>query len=65
MATADGILSKYENGVSSLGFKLRKFLLTELEHISEYPDGAANIIGWVWVGLQVIGLHHYPFKERN
>jgi hypothetical protein len=46
MATVDEILSKYENGVSSLAFQLRKFLLSELEHIIEYPDGAANIIGY-------------------
>ena len=46
MATADGILSKYEHGVSSLGLQLRKFLLGQLENIIEYPDEAANIIGY-------------------
>jgi hypothetical protein len=46
MTTAEGILSKYDEQVSTLGFKLREFLLTELKEIIEYPDGPANIIGY-------------------
>jgi hypothetical protein len=46
MATVDGILSMYKNGVSSLGLQLREFLLGQLENIIEYPDAAANIIGY-------------------
>jgi Domain of unknown function (DU1801) len=44
MTTAEDILSKYDEQVSTLGFQLRKFLLTELKEIIEYPDGPANII---------------------
>lgn len=46
MTTAEGILSKYDEDVSTLGFQLRKFLLKELKQITEYPDGPANIIGY-------------------
>ena len=46
MTTAEGILSKYDEGVSKLGFQLREFLLRELKQIIEYPDGPANIIGY-------------------
>jgi len=46
MTTADGILSKYDEEVSKLGFQLRDFLLKELKQIIEYPDGPANIIGY-------------------
>ena len=46
MTTADGILSKYDEGVPKLGFQLREFLLRELKQIVEYPDGPANIIGY-------------------
>jgi hypothetical protein len=46
MATFEGILSKYEERVSALGFQLREFLLKELKQIIEYPDGPANIIGY-------------------
>jgi len=46
MVTADGILSRYDERVSKLGFQLREFLLKELKQIIEYPDGPANIIGY-------------------
>jgi len=46
MTTAEGILSKYDEKVSTLGFQLREFLLKELKLIIEYPDGPANIIGY-------------------
>ena len=46
MTTAEGILSKYDEGVSKLGFQLREFLLRELKQVIEYPDGPANIIGY-------------------
>jgi hypothetical protein len=46
MTTAEGILSKYDEDVSTLGFQLREFLLKELKQIIEYPDGPANIIGY-------------------
>jgi hypothetical protein len=46
MTTAEGILSKYDEEVSKLGFQLREFLLKELQQIIEYPDGPANIIGY-------------------
>jgi hypothetical protein len=46
MTTAETILSKYEEEVSTLGFQLRAFLLKELKQITEYPDGPANIIGF-------------------
>jgi len=46
MTTAEGILSKYDEGVSKLGFQLREFLLRQLKQIIEYPDGPANIIGY-------------------
>ena len=46
MTTAEGILSKYEEKVSAVGFQLREFLLKELKQIIEYPDGPANIIGY-------------------
>jgi len=46
MTTAETILSKYEEKVSTLGFQLRQFLLKELKQITEYPDGPANIIGY-------------------
>jgi hypothetical protein len=46
MTTAEDILSKYEEEVSTLGFQLREFLLKELKQIIEYPDGPASIIGY-------------------
>ena len=46
MTTAEGILSKYDEKVSAVGFQLREFLLKELKQIIEYPDGPANIIGY-------------------
>ena len=46
MTTPEGILSKYDEALSALGFQLRKFLLKELKQITEYPDGPANIIGY-------------------
>ena len=46
MTTAEGILSRYDEAVSKMGFHLREFLLTELKQIIEYPDGPANIIGY-------------------
>jgi hypothetical protein len=46
MATVEGILTKYDERISRLGFHLRAFLLKELKQIIEYPDGPANIIGY-------------------
>ena len=46
MTTTEGILSKYDEKVSAVGFQLREFLLKELKEIIEYPDGPANIIGY-------------------
>ena len=46
MVTVDTILSKYEDKISVLGFRLREFLLKELSGIIEYPDAPANIIGY-------------------
>ena len=44
--TAEDILSKYEEKISTLGFQLRKFLLKNIDNINEQPDEKANIIGF-------------------
>jgi hypothetical protein len=46
MPTVESILSKYDETVSTIGFRLRDLLLKELPKILEYPDGPANIIGY-------------------
>lgn len=42
----EGILLKYEDKISELGFALRDFLIKELKGIIETPDIKANIIGY-------------------
>lgn len=46
MIAVDSILGKYEPEVSGLGWAVREFLLLELNDMTEYPDDAANIIGY-------------------
>jgi hypothetical protein len=46
MPTAKDILTKYDTSVSSLGFRLRDYLLEELKGVIEYPDMPANIVGY-------------------
>lgn len=45
-ATAEDILSKYEQSVATQGLLLRDYLLKSLPAIIEYPDEPANIIGY-------------------
>jgi hypothetical protein len=40
------IIGKYDERISSLGFRLREYLLKELKDISETPDIKANIVGY-------------------
>ena len=44
--TVTDILSRYDEGISTLAAKLREFVLAELKDITELPDNSANIIGY-------------------
>jgi hypothetical protein len=46
MITATSMLGKYDSKIADLGFRVREFLFQELKDIVEYPDSAANIIGY-------------------
>src|SRR5687767_14369707 len=46
MATIETILEKYDETVSRLGYDTRAFLFKRLKGIIEYPDLAANVIGY-------------------
>ena len=42
--TAEAILAKYNESISTLGFQLREFLLSSLKDCTEIPDLSGNII---------------------
>ena len=44
--TAESILSRYEEKISTLGLQLRELLLSALKDIHEEADDSANIIGY-------------------
>ena len=45
---SENILSRYDEKISTLGFKLRDFLLKSIDNIIEQPDATANIIGFTY-----------------